>query len=117
MRHASGTDRGAATILAAAVIAVVLVLTAGGLVVLGAVDASHRARLAADLAAIGAATRLQETADPGGACVRADSLAMSNGARLTDCAVSGAVVDVRVEVDPATWPAPATARARAGPGG
>jgi secretion/DNA translocation related TadE-like protein len=103
--------------MAAAVIAVVLVLTVGALVVLGAVHASHRARLAADLAAIAAATRLQETADPGGACTRAESLAVSNGARLTSCAVSGAVVDLRVEVDPVTWPAPATARARAGPQG
>lgn len=109
-------DRGAATVMAAAVIAVVLALTAGALVVLGAVAASHRARLAADLAVIGAAVRLQETADPGVACSRAESLATDNGARLAACAVSGAVVDVRVEVDARTWPAPATARARAGPG-
>lgn len=103
--------------MAAAAIALVLVLTVGALVVIGAVDASHRARLAADLAAIAAAARLQETADPGGACTRAESLAASNRARLTGCVVNGAVVDVRVEVDPATWPAPATARARAGPQG
>jgi secretion/DNA translocation related TadE-like protein len=101
--------------MAAAVIAVVLVLTVGALVVLDAVAASHRARLAADLAAIAGASRLQETADPGGACARAESLASGNRARLVSCDVSGGVVEVRVEVDPAKWPAPATARARAGP--
>jgi secretion/DNA translocation related TadE-like protein len=92
----------------------------GALAVGSAVLASHRARAAADLAALGAAVRLQ-AGDTTGACPRAGAVAGANGAALSACRPA-ADLSVVVEVE---VPAPflsrvvghmaATARARAGP--
>jgi secretion/DNA translocation related TadE-like protein len=97
------------------VIAALLLLTAGAMALTSAVAASHRARLAADLAAIAAAMRLQDGTDPGSACVAAQTTARDNKGRLAECRVDGDTVTVTVHVDPSRWPAPAVARARAGP--
>jgi secretion/DNA translocation related TadE-like protein len=112
------SERGGMTILAVAAIAVVVVLLTGALAVASAVHASHRARAAADLAALAAATRWQAGALPGEACSQASAVAVANGAELMAC---GPVADGSVTVEArvaARWPAVGAARvkARAGPG-
>lgn len=109
-------DRGAASVLAVGAIALLVALTAGALTVASVVAASHQARLAADLAAIAAAMELQR-GSPDSACERGTVTAAHNNARLSDCSVQGMSVTVGVEVRSARWPAPAVARARAGPQG
>ncbi|WP_347355062.1 Rv3654c family TadE-like protein [Intrasporangium sp.] len=110
-------DRGSATVLVTGAVAALLVLTAAALTLAGVVAASHRARLAADLTALGAAMVLQVTNDPGAACVRGSGIAAGNGALMTVCRADGHIVTVVVEVRAPRWPAPARARARAGPDG
>lgn len=110
-----GSDCGAATVLAVALVVCVLALTAGGLVIASAVVASHRARLAADLAALAGAGAGQDGADPSRACAVAQDVARRNGAATRSCSAGGGVLDVRVTVPSGLWPAPAEARARAGP--
>jgi secretion/DNA translocation related TadE-like protein len=107
-------DRGAASVLVIGVVAALLLLTSGAMTVVAVVAASHRARLAADLAAIAGAQALQGGA-VGDACEVAAAVAMSNRAQLAGCVVVGLDVAVTVHVDPARWPSPAVARARAGP--
>lgn len=109
-------ERGAASVLALAVIAVIVVSTGAVLVLASAVAASHRARLAADLSAVAAARTLQLHGDAGLACAAAGGVARANRAELTGCSTSGGQVTVSTRVRPAVWPEPALARARAGPG-
>ena len=113
------SDRGSATVLTVgAVAAVVLVLT-GVLVVVGAVRDVHRARAAADLAALAAAGPAVSGADVD--CRAGASVAAANGAAVTRCVQEsdGSVV-VTVVVGrhwPPGWgglPAVVSARARAG---
>lgn len=113
--HTGGRDRGAASVLVIGVISALLLLTAAALALASAVTASHQARLGADLAAVAGAMRLQEGTSPASACDVAAATARNNRARLAKCVVAGENVSVTVEVDPARWPAPAVARARAGP--
>ncbi len=117
--HARGTphprDRGAASVLVIGVVAAILLLTVGALTLAGVVAASHRARLAADLAAIAAAMELQASRDEGSACERGATIAASNAAYLKACGTEGLDVTITVEVTAPRWPAPATARAKAGP--
>jgi secretion/DNA translocation related TadE-like protein len=108
-------DRGAASVVVIGVIAALLLLTAAALALASAVAASHQARLAADLGAVAGAMRLQEGTSLGSACDAAAATARDNGARMTRCVADGENVSVTVEVEPARWPAPAVARARAGP--
>ena len=108
-------ERGAASILALSVVAVVLVLTMGGLVVASVVVASHRARVAADLGSLAAASAMQDGADSAQACAVAQQVVRANDAATQSCSSLGADVDLRVTVRARLWPAPATARARAGP--
>ncbi|MBI8989918.1 TadE-like protein [Corynebacterium sp. CCM 8863] len=100
-------ERGSATLVAAVAIAAFTVLT---LVVLeGVVDVldRHRAQVAADLAAVAAATALWSGDD---ACAVASRTAARNsGGRLRGCRTEGADVIVAVAVGDAT------VRARAGP--
>jgi secretion/DNA translocation related TadE-like protein len=114
-----GPERGSATVLVVgAVVAVVVVLT-GVLVVCGVVRDVHRARAAADLAALAAAGPV---AVGGGVdCGVGAAVAAANGAVLTGCAAQpdGSVlvaVAVRRRGSPG-WvglPAAVSARARAG---
>jgi secretion/DNA translocation related TadE-like protein len=114
-------ERGAATVLVVAATGLVLVLLVGGLALASAVVATHRARAAADLAALAAAQALQAGADPRTACAAADRMTVKNGAHPGGCfaAVDGTVT-CRATTSPTftlpgTSPRTTTASARAGP--
>lgn len=105
--------------LVVAAVAVVVVVLTGVLVVAGVVRDVHRARAAADLAALAAAGPL--AAGGGADCSAGAEVAAANGARLVACLPgSGGSVVVTVDVGrrwSAAWagmPAVVTARARAG---
>ena len=110
------SDRGAATVLVIGLVAVLLAMTVGGVVLASAVVASHRARLAADLAALAGAARLRDGASVDGACATAHRVAGINDADLVSCARDGLTLEVTVAVTASVWPEPARARAKAGPG-
>ena len=112
-----GSDRGYATIASAGIIAAVVALA---LVVASAVSRTadtHRAQVAADLAAVAGATALHtgqgvgQGAGGGGgdACAVARETARLNGAELADCSITGADVTVAAVVGGAE------AAAKAGP--
>lgn len=109
-------DRGAASLLAVNLIALLL-LVGAALGVVAAMFRAHRvAQSAADLAALAGATALQR-AGPG--CAAAAEVAAANGADLTSCAVAGPEVRVTVRVAGPRWLGQSgdlTAQARAGPG-
>lgn len=99
-RRASGED-GAATVLALALVSVLMVGAWATVAVGGAAAARHRAATAADLAAL-AAAGVAWGAGVQGVCTGevlavASRAAAANGGRLTGCLVS-AGGDVRVEV-------------------
>ena len=95
-------------------VAALLVVTGGGATLGSAVVARHRAQATADLAALGAASRLP--AGPATACTWATRLARQMRADDADCMVDGldVVVTVRMAV-PAAGRFTARAAARAGP--
>ena len=108
-------DRGAATVLALALIGV-LTLVGAALSVVGAMVVAHRtAQGAADLAALAGAHTI---ATGGDGCAVAGVTAAANGARLTDCSVEGRDVQVTVAVTGPGWlgqRGDLVARGRAGP--
>jgi len=121
MRGTRWDDRGSGSVLGLIALAVIV---AGGLVVLAfvaTVGLHQRASVAADLAALAAATH------PAEGCDYAVRIAQAHDARLDDCVVQGSDVRVQVSV-PApsllSWLADSTgksgvrvtARARAGNG-
>jgi secretion/DNA translocation related TadE-like protein len=96
--------------------AVLMVLTVGGVVVGSAVIARHRAQAAADLAALSAAGHV--VSGPESACASAASLAAAMSATMATCTVEelDVVVTVEVPVSLGRWGVHvATATARAGP--
>ncbi|WP_404380538.1 flp pilus-assembly TadE/G-like family protein [Knoellia locipacati] len=111
-------ERGSGTVLVTAVAGTLLIVSVAVVQIGAAASAAHRARAAADLSALAAASALQQgLADP---CGRAEELASRNAARLQSCRLTdGASVQVRVLTDvSAGWPGvarTATASARAGP--
>ena len=112
-------ERGGATVLAAAVVGVVVLVLSGALLVVSVLHDVHRARAAADLAALAAAARLVTGSAPD--CSEGSSVARANGATLSRCEVlaDGSVevavtVSLRVAGGLAGLPSHATARARAG---
>lgn len=110
-------DRGSGTVLVAAVAAVAATLLVGALTLCSAVLASHRARAAADFAALAGAGTLRQGAPPGRACRTAGLLAQRNEGELRAChAGADGSVSVTVAVR-ASVPGlgAAVARARAGP--
>jgi len=110
-------ERGSAGVAMLGVIAAMLTLTVSGLLLAGAVLASHRARAAADLAALAAAGALMRGEPAHAACQVAARVAAVNAARLQLCVASG--TEVRVSAAVAAGPKgrdAATARSRAGPG-
>lgn len=114
----SGDERGAATVLAVALLGL-LVLVGAALSVVGAMFAAHRsAQAAADLAALAGAAAAQDSGD---ACGVAAATAAANGARLVDCVLAGRDVRVTVEVTGPRWrgvtPGDLVAESRAGPVG
>ena len=111
----SRADDGAGSVLAVAMMGllVTVAVAVGGVV---GVVATHRtAQSAADLAALAGATALQDGDD---ACGRAAEIARRNRARVRSCAVEGWNVTVVVQADTAHLPGGALdlkARGRAGP--
>ena len=98
---AGGRDqRGSGTVLMAAVMSVVVALAAAATVVAGYLGSHHRARSAADLAALSGAAAYAQGKD---SCDQARRTAHDNGARVTRCAQVGDqfdfVVTVRVAVE------------------
>ncbi len=111
-RWPSRGDRGSATVLAVAMVAVLLCVTGAGAYLGSAVVARHRAQAAADLASLAAAARL-----PSGlaaACARATLVARAMRVEHAQCRVVDLDVVVTVEVAVA-FAGVATATARAGP--
>lgn len=115
---ATTAERGSGTVLVVGGMGVVALLTAAGLHLGGAATAAHRARAAADLAALAAASVVQSgMGDP---CAVAEGVARRNGARLAACEEKGGErVMVRVSTAVTlSWPGVpkvATASAMAGP--
>lgn len=109
-------DRGSATVWAAGLIAVLLVVGLVGIDLVSAVRARHVAGSAADLSALAAAGASAEGTER--ACGTARTTAADNGADLRECRLDGWDALVRVEVDRG-WTlvarGPAVAVARAGP--
>jgi secretion/DNA translocation related TadE-like protein len=102
-----GGDRGSATLVAVAVLAILLAVTLGGFYVGSAVIARHRAQATADLAALAAAARLP--AGSVAACSEASTIADAMRVSVAGCVTDG--LDVVVTIDAG----PARAAARAGP--
>lgn len=110
------SERGSATLVAVAMMAVLLAFAAGIGMAGAAVVARHRAQSAADLSALAAAGRVGSGAQS--ACAWASSVAAANRSRVTGCTVIelDAVVNVDVPVALGRFgTATAHAVARAGP--
>jgi secretion/DNA translocation related TadE-like protein len=90
-----GGEQGSATVLMAAVMGVVVTLSAVAMVIAGYLAGHHRARAAADLAALSGAVAHVSGED---ACDRARRIARQNGAELTGCAQVGDDIDFVVTV-------------------
>nr|WP_179579479.1 Rv3654c family TadE-like protein [Kineosphaera limosa] len=86
------------TVLSLGIILVTIALMFAGLLIAGAVLATHRARGAADLAALAAATRLLRGSDEAAVCRVARQVAADNGARMTRCRAAGAGAAVSLPV-------------------
>lgn len=113
----SPDERGSVTVVIVAVIAAVLMLTVSGLLLASAVLASHRARSAADLAALAAAGLLIRGEPAISACECAVVVAAANHGRVQRCIVSGQEVRLTVTVTAGVEGlGVAAARSRAGPG-
>lgn len=110
-----GAERGSGTVLALALVFVLLVAgTAMGLLAQAGVLAS-RAAAAADLAALAAADAARGLA-PGEPCAVAAEVAARNDARISSCSVEGGdTVQVGTELDTRSPFGTATGLARAGP--
>lgn len=88
-------DRGYATVLSAGIIAAVVALALVVAAVVSKVADTHRAQVAADLAAVAGATALYTGSD---ACAVAGETAHLNGAAVADCRITGADVTVAATV-------------------
>lgn len=109
-------ERASVTVVMLGVIGAVLVLTISGLLLASAVLSSHRARAAADLAALAAAAGLMRGDPITTACAKAAQVAAANHGRLQQCTVTAADIRLSVAVDlGAAGVGVATARSRAGP--
>lgn len=115
MRGTLSDDRGAATVVAAAMIGVLALLLTTLLVLGAAVATRHRAAVAADLAALAGAAEGVRGQQAG--CDRARDLAARNGGELRSCVWQGWDVEVVVASTCGCLPVggDATVRARAGP--
>lgn len=88
------SQRGAATVIALMMLALLLTMTLLAAGITGVVTAHRRAEAAADLAALAGAAAWQRARDP---CAAAGAVARANGAALGAC-TTGAAGDVTVEV-------------------
>ena len=114
--RASDDERGSATVLMAAIMGVVVTLGCAAMVIAGYLVAHHRARTAADLAALSGAAAHVHGED---ACGEARRIARQNGARMVRCSWVGDdidfVVTVRTAVStPSRLPRTVEAEAHAG---
>ena len=114
-------ERGSATVLVLAMMAVLVTVGAALAVVVAMVAAHREAQAAADLSALAGARDAARGRD---GCAGAARIASANGARLTACSVTvsarGSVVDLSVEVPGPRWLGQTPdlgARSRAGPAG
>jgi secretion/DNA translocation related TadE-like protein len=107
-------EAGAGTVLAVAMMGVLVTFTVAASGVVGVVAGHRRAQSAADLAALAGAGALQEGGD---ACQHAGAIARRNGARLRGCEVDGwnVAVTVAATVRLPGSPIELEARGRAGP--
>jgi secretion/DNA translocation related TadE-like protein len=107
-------ERGAGTVLAVAMIGLVVTVTVGTSGAVGVVAGHRRAQSGADLSALAGAATLQNGGD---ACQRARVIAGENGTELSRCQVDGTevVVVVTRNVRLPGLPMDLRARARAGP--
>lgn len=113
-RSARG-ERGAVTVLAIALLGVLLLLTTAFAVAEAMVSDHRRAQAAADLAALAGAQAIQQAED---GCAAATTIAGANGAALADCQVQGQDVVVTTRVAGPRWLGAygdLSAQARAGP--
>ena len=113
--HGGSDERGAGSVLAVAMMGLLVTVTVAAAGVVGVVATHRIAQSAADLAALAGAAALQ---DGGDACAQAADVADRNRARLRGCEVDG--WNVSVEVTARTSPLPGgpldlRARGRAGP--
>jgi len=88
-------DRGSASVLVVGLMGVVVVLVGVALLVAGYEVAQHRARAAADLAAVSGAAAFAEGRD---ACGQARRTADDNGAAVLSCSTAGDPVEYVVSV-------------------
>lgn len=108
-------ERGAGSVLAVAMLGLLVTVTVAAAGVVGVVATHRIAQSAADLAALAGATALQ---DGGDACVRAADVAARNRATLDGCQVDGWDVAVVVRASTSLLPGgllDLRARGRAGP--
>lgn len=109
-------EAGAGTVLAVAMMGVLVTVAVAATGVVGVVASHRRAQSAADLAALAGAGALQDGGDP---CRQAGVIARRNGATLRECKADGWNVAVRVAATvrlPGS-PMELEARGRAGPAG
>jgi secretion/DNA translocation related TadE-like protein len=110
-----GDERGAGSVLAVAMMGLLVTVTVAAAGAVGVVASHRAAQAAADLAALAGAAALQ---DGGDACARAAEVADRNRASLTRCEVAGWNVTVVVTAHSAPLPGGVLdlqARGRAGP--
>ena len=106
-------ERGVATVVAVAMMGLLLAVTAVAVGGTQVAVAGHRAGAAADLAALAGAQALRSGGD---GCAAAERSARRNAGRVTGCVVEGSDVHVTVAVETPrmvglVWSVPATARA------
>lgn len=108
-------ERGAASIVALSLVAVLVLVAVASAGVAAVVVAHRRAQSAADLAALAAAQALQRGGDP---CAAGSSIAQAQRSALTGCGVDGpdVVVIASVELPLLLGGSAVSGRARAGPG-
>jgi secretion/DNA translocation related TadE-like protein len=112
----TGSDAGAATVVAVSLAAVLLLIGMSAVFVTATATAHRRAQGAADLAALAGAATLQQAGDH---CAAAAEVAAANDAALVSCSVRGQDVVLTVEVDGPDFLGHGftpTGQARAGPG-
>lgn len=93
MRGEDRREDGAGTVLAVAMMGLLVTVTVATSGVVGVVAAHRRAQSAADLAALAGASALQDGGDP---CRQAGAIAERNGAELRQCQVDDWNVSVTV---------------------
>jgi secretion/DNA translocation related TadE-like protein len=114
-------EAGSATVATLGGIGVLVMVLGAALALASAAGAAHRARAAADLGALAAASSVQATGDAGLACALGANIVARNDARQVSCAIAadGSVTVVAQRqvglVLPGTTPARARITARAGP--